>query len=121
MAAEIDIGGDNTLFVGEDKTFELELIDENGDPVNMAGLTLLFDVRKKDNSPDPAIMGITPTLVGVFNVVRASNTQRALALVTDTQMNLFRQREYRYSWKVMSFPETVVAFGDFLPQKATAP
>ena len=75
MATTQTIGGGGTLFVGEDKTLRLELLDPDtfvdGEPVaasvpiNMAGWTLLFDVRLKDNSPDPAILSKTPTLTGV--------------------------------------------------------
>lgn len=124
MAYEFQIGGEGTLFVGEDKFLRLEVVDTQDppQPVDMTGWDLLFDVRKKDNSADPAILSITPTLIGAFNADRALNTQRALATLTDDQMNLFRAKNYRFSWKRMDAgDETVVAYGTFAPEKATAP
>jgi hypothetical protein len=122
MAVNTDIGGNGTLFVGEDKIFKLELLDAASIPVDMTGFTLLFDIRLKDTSADPAIISKTPTLIGVYNVVRATNTQRAQAVLTDTDMNLFKAKAYRQSWKRMDDGvETVLAYGNFTPQKATAP
>jgi len=124
MATTVTIGGNGTLFVGEDKTFRLELYDA-ADPtvaVDMTGMVLVFDVRLKDNSADPAILSKTPTLIGVFNAIRATNTQRAQVVVTDTEMNLFKAKTYRHSWKRMDDGvETVFSRGDFTPEKATAP
>jgi hypothetical protein len=122
VAVNTTIGGDDTLFVGEDKVLRLELLDASSIPVNMTGMVLLFDVRLKDNSPDPAILSKTPSITGVYNAVRATNTQRAQVTLTDTDMNLFKAKTYRHSWKRMDDgSETVLSFGDFKPQKATAP
>ena len=42
--------------------------------------------------------------------------------MTDTDMNLFKEKAYRQSWKRMDDgSETVLAWGPFTPQKATAP
>ena len=122
MALDATIGGSGTLFVGEDKLLKLELIDVDEDPVNMSGWTLLFDVRRKDSSAEPAILSITPVLEGTYNATRSLNTQRAVVTLTDTHMNLFKEQTYRHSWKRMDDNnETVLAWGDFTPQKATAP
>lgn len=131
MATTETIGGDGKLFVGEDKTFELENLvpRTDGQPhdatslvQDMTGWVLTFDVRKKDTSLDPAILSKTPTIVGVFNSNRAINTQLAVVVVTDTEMNLFKQQVYRFSWKRMDDgSETVLSRGDFTPEKATAP
>jgi hypothetical protein len=131
MATTETIGGDGKLFVGDDMVFELELLVPRTDGLphdatsiveNMTGWVLLFDVRKKDTSPDPAILSKTPTITGVFNAVRSVNTQRAVVVVTDTEMNLFKQQTYRYSWKRMDDgSERVLCRGDFAPEKATAP
>lgn len=122
MATTQDIGGNGTLFVGEDKNFELELLDIAGVPVDMAGMAFVLDVRKRDNSADPAIISKVPTLTGVYNSVRATNTQRQLVVLTDTELNLFKARTYRYSWKrTDDGSETVVVRGNFAPEKATAP
>lgn len=130
MATDVTIGGGGSIFVGEDKVLRLELAGVNPDgtvsttvAIDMTGWTMLFDVRKKDKSPDPAILAITPlTITGVFNALRSSNTQRALVPLTDDQLNLFRAKAYRWSWKRMDDgSETVLAWGTFAPQKATAP
>ena len=130
MAINTSIGGGGALFVGEDKIFFLELLDStydatvvgSGVPIDMTGFVLVFDIRRKDNSPEPPIVTKTPTLVGVYNAMRALNTQRAQAVLTDTDMNLFQAKTYRYSWKRMDDGvETVLAWGNFSPQKATAP
>jgi len=134
MATTQTMGGQGKLFVGEDKIFELELLvaeyDSSGTPVtpsassvpvDMTGWDILFDVRIKDNS-STAILAKTAVLVGVYNVVRATNTQRARVAVSDTEMNLFKQRIYRQSWKRMDDGvETVLSRGPFTPEKATAP
>lgn len=122
MALDAPIGGNGSLFVGEDKVFKLELIDADNAPVDMTGWTLLFDVRKKDTSNPPAILSYTPSITGTFNSSRNVNTQRAVVTVTDTDMNLFKAGTYRHSWKRMDDgSETVLAWGDFSPEKATAP
>lgn len=125
MAENVTIGGSGALFVGEDKTvkFELFLKSDSAVAVDMNGWAMIFDVRAKDNSAAPALLSITSIpLTGVFNAVRAMNTQRAVLTLTDDHMNLFRQKTYRWSWKrTDAGNETVLAWGDFTPQKATAP
>lgn len=122
MAAEVTIGGSGQLFVGEDKTLVLELIDTAGLPVNMAGWALVFDVRKKDNSAAPAIFSKTPTITGVFNAARATNTQRATVSLSDDELNTITNITYRHSWKrIDAGIETVVAYGPMIVEKATAP
>lgn len=129
MAVEATIGGSGSLFVGEDKVIRLELASVNADgtvsttvAVDHSTWTEVFDVRSKDTSADPAILSITPSHSGVFNASRATNTLRSLVTLTDTQMNLFRAKNYRWSWKRLTDgSETVLAWGTFAPQKATAP
>lgn len=122
MAREVNIGGDGALFVGEDKILVLELLDTSDVPVNMSGWVLLFDVRKSDAAAEPAILSKTPVIAGVYNSIRGTNTQRASVTLTDTDMNLLKARTYRHSWKRMDDgSETVLAYGNFAPQKATAP
>lgn len=122
MATTVTIGGSGTLFVGEDKTFRIEVLDVSGNPVDMTGWAILFDVRKTDKAPDPAIFSKTATVSGTFNSVRAVNAQRALVTLTDTELNTVKNKTYRHSWKRMDDgSETVLARGDFAPEKATAP
>lgn len=124
MAVEITLGGDGELFVGEDKTLRLALKADKltGIVPDMTGWNVVFDVRAKDASPDPAIVTKTMTILGAYAADKASNLQRALVVLTDDELNLFKAATYRYSMKRMDAGfETVLAYGDFAPQKATAP
>lgn len=122
MATLQTIGGAGALFVGEDKTLRLELLDTALVPIDMAAWTMLFDVRTTDNASDPALLSKTPSVSGAYNAVRATNTQRAFVTLTDVDLNTLKARTYRYSWKRMDADnETVLAWGDFTLQKATAP
>lgn len=122
MALETTIGGDGTLFIGEDKILRFECVDDEELPIDIGSWTMVFDVRKKDTSLDPAILSITPTLIGSYSATRALNTQRAIVAITDDQMNLFKAKTYRWSWKRTNGGfETVLGYGPFTPQKATAP
>lgn len=122
MATTQTIGGSGMLFVGEDKKVRLELLDLSGNPVDMAGWEMLFDVRKSDTAPDPAIFSKVPALEGAFDALRANNTQRAWIQLTDTELNTVKAKTYRFSWKRMDDgSETVLSRGPFAPEKATAP
>lgn len=122
MATNVNIGGGGSLFVGEDKVLRLEVISSAGQPVDITGWTLLFDVRKRDSAPDPALLAKDAAVTGDFNASRSVNSQRAVVALTDTDMNIFRARTYRYSLKRMDDGnETVLVWGNFTPQKATAP
>lgn len=122
MANDVAIGGDGTLFVGEDKTFELEVLDGDGLPVDVAGWDIVFDVRKTDHAPDPALFSKTATVSGTYDAVRATNTQRASVSLTSDETDTIKARTYRYSFKRLDHgDETVLAWGDFVVQKATAP
>jgi hypothetical protein len=122
MATTVQIGGSGKLFVGEDKTFRHETIDASGNPVDMTGWDVRFDVRKSDKAPDPAIFSKTAAIVGVYNATRAVNTQRAVVTLSDTEMNTVQEKTYRFSWKRMDDGiETVLSRGPFVVEKATAP
>lgn len=122
MALEVNIGGDGGLFVGEDKTFHLTVTNaETGLPQNIAGWAILFVVRKRDNTADPAIFSKSASIIGIYNVDPLVNTQQAEVQLTDTELNTVKARTYRYSLKRMDDgSETILAYGDFAPQLATA-
>jgi hypothetical protein len=121
VALEATIGGDGALFVGEDKIFRLEVLDVSQIPVNITGWAIKLVVRKKDNTADPAIFSRDALVVGVYNAVRTTNTQRAEVQLTDTELNTVSKKTYRHSWKRMDDgSETVLAYGDFVVQLATA-
>ena len=126
MATERTLGGNGQLFIGEDKTLRFELVgdgsvDPLGVPVDAHAWTIRFDVRKTD-AARTFVLDKLATVVGTFNVDRALNTQRAVVQLDDTDTNKFKPRVYRYSLKRMDEGiETVLFFGDFAPQKASAP
>lgn len=129
MATNVTIGDDGTLFADEDKVFLLEVLDEDDIPVNIAGWTIVFDVRLKDNSTGTALLSIDATITGTYSATRSVNSQRARVVVTDDDMHQFKgsnlpegAKTYRHSWKrTTSGSETVLCRGDFAPEKATAP
>jgi hypothetical protein len=122
VALEVNIGGDGELFVGEDKVLRLEVLDTDGIPVNILGWAIIFDVRKSDDAVAPAIISATGTVTGSYNVSPTLNGQRALFTLTDDDLNLLTARIYRHSFKrTDAGVETVLAYGDLHPQKATAP
>jgi len=119
-APEVQIGGEGALFVGEDKTFELALLDTAGDAVDMLGWAINFCVGKSDKAAD--VFDKVASITGVFNIDPLLNTQLAVVSLTDTELNTVKAKTYRYSWKRMDDgTETVLVYGDFVVQKATAP
>ena len=121
MATNVTIGGNGALFVGEDKSIRLTVLNASGIPVNISGWNIVFDVRYKDTSSN-YIISITATIAGVYNVDPILNTQYAFVDLTDDIMNLFIAKTYRHSWKRQDAGnETVLARRDFKPEKATAP
>lgn len=120
MANEATIGGSGQLFVGEDKTFVLELLDSSDAPVNMTGWTIIFVVSARDAGTP--LFNITASVTGSFNASRVLNSQRASAALTSAQMDTLKAKTYRHSWKrTDSGVETILAYGDFEVEKATAP
>lgn len=108
--------------MGEDKTLVYENLDDAGAPISMSGWAVKLYVRSKDNSPDPAIFDKTASVTGSFNADRTLNTQRASVTLTDDELNTVKAKTYRHSWKRMDAGfETVLAYGDFVVEKATAP
>lgn len=117
MANEVTIGGDGSLFIGEDKTLDHEVLDVDGAPVDINGWTIKFTVRTSDGAADPVVIEKTASIIGTYSAVRTSNTQRARVALTDDDTNTLTARGYRYSFKrTDDGSETVTAFGPFRPQ-----
>jgi hypothetical protein len=137
MAIETAIGGDGELFIGEDKRIIFgPLTTPTGwntalqgvySPPDLSLLTIVFVVRKKDSSDDPAIISReVDGFLGTYNSDVDVNTQQTYIDVTSIELGLvnFRVRStgetYRWSVKVMDAPQTILGFGPFGPQQATA-
>lgn len=124
MASEFVIGGDGALFIGEDKTLEMEVLDVDGVPVNIATWAGKFYVAKRDaDIPDAALIDKTPSVIGIYNATRASNTQRwrvTIAKADWSAVETFRgDKTYRHAWaRTDTGQATVTGYGDFTPQKA---
>lgn len=122
MAKTATIGGgdDARVFVGEDKTISLEVLDADDIPVNITGFTLLLDVRLTDTAAAPALLSISGSVSGTYSATRSANTQRASFTLTDTQTGTLSARQYRYSIKrTDDGSETVIAVGPFIVERAT--
>lgn len=121
MAALVTVGGSGAILVGEDKQFKLECLNTLDVPVDMTGWAITFDVRTSDVS-EAVLITKTATVSGVYSATRSANTQRATATVTDTDLaaTVFDAKTYRYSFKrTDDGSETVLAWGNFVVQRAT--
>lgn len=86
MAVEFNITATHKFYLGEDKVIDLTIFGQDGvTPLDVAGLPLEWNLKKRDKDLDPGIItkGITAggvstgiTIVGVYNVVPATNTQK---------------------------------------------
>lgn len=131
MATESNIDKDDNVFIGEDKTLSFTVLDADGVPMDISGWALAFIVRSKDTSTGTPVLTKTTssgiTITGTYNATPASNTQRAVVSLvdTDTAENdgtvIIKPAKYRYSLKrTDSGSETILAFGNFVLREATA-
>lgn len=139
MAVQQDITAEDHWFAGEDKILEFEPLLDDGkeltDPTkgveDVTGWSLVFSLKKKDKSPDPALIekrtgGAGPlaviNIVGVYNISRAANTQRIQVIILDDDTDALKAFTYRYSVKrLASGADEVLVFGNAVILKATAP
>ena len=134
MAETVDIGGDGSVFVGEDKAVILELFSKANPTVaiDMRGMTMIFVISRKDTDTTYIILKTTTdgmVVSGTFNAVRASNQQRCTVTFSDDDLNLlkgtsvvpYQVNRYRYSWKqTTAGAATILARGYFSLDKANA-
>lgn len=109
MAYEVTLGGDGALFVGEDKTLRMQVLDEDGDPVTISGWAISMVIRRTDDPSDTAVLTKTATISGNLAVVTLTDTEMAITA-----------GYYRHSWKrTDDGSETVLAYGPFIVEAAT--
>src|SRR5215831_1118128 len=115
MANKVQVGGNGSLFVGEDKTLSLEVLDTNAAPIDMTGWTVTLQIR----DPNTVYISTTCTISGTYNVTRSVNTQRANRTLSAAETRLFQARRYDIAWKRTDNNLTVLAYGDFVPELTT--
>lgn len=132
------------LFVGDDIAIEFEVFqddlvvqeaeDGNGEPFqqyvsgtpeDVASWTFSFQVRVSDKTNAAPVLSKTTaagiTITGTYNASHASNTQRVVVAIADTDTFsdagavLVPPKKYRYSLKrTNAGSEKQVAYGDFV-------
>ena len=116
MAARVTMGGSGNLFAGEDKSCELEVVNASGVPVDLTGWAIRLLVVASNGS---VLIDKTASISGVYSATRASNTQRAVVTLTDTEMSI-QDGVHRHSWKrTDDGSETILAYGDCIVERAT--
>ncbi len=127
MATELQMGGvdEDRIFLDTDNTRDFEILDGDDNPIDVSSYAgaLTFDVRKEDKS---SVIKLTKaaSVVGIYNSVRATNTQRIRVVLLDTELTiaLFGSNggTYRYSLKYTAAGvEQILAYGDIVIQRAT--
>jgi hypothetical protein len=90
VAVEFNVTAEHKFFLGEDKVIDLTIFGQDGvTPLDVSGLPLEWSLKKTDKASDPGILeksitalGVSVpaasgiTIVGTYNVLPASNTQR---------------------------------------------
>jgi hypothetical protein len=116
MAALVTMGGDGSLFVGEDKSCRLEVVDTDGVPVDMTGWAVRMFVLSQGNT---VLIDETASITGVYSATRSANTQRAVVTLTDTELSI-ADGTHQHSWKrTDDGSETILAYGPFILQRTT--
>ena len=133
MAIEFNLELEDEFFLGEDKVVDFEIFGpDDVTPFNITGLALEWNLRKKDSSPDPALLTKTPSVIGTFNIDPGVNSQRARLtfasndtdpLVTSqlvTPYTLKANTAYRHSMKLKDpGNETILSYGSWTFNQAT--
>lgn len=136
MAIERHITAADHVFVGDDRTFEITVYEDDAatTPVNISGFELVWILRKTDKSPtaliekssvgSPAGIAIT----GTFNPDPNINTQRAVVTLsaqdsysTGSPAGVqLAKKKYRYALKrVNDGARSTLTFGNFQFLQAT--
>ena len=116
MAAHVTIGGNGTLFVGEDKSLQMEVLGATGLPVDLAGWTIRLFVLSASTT---ILLDKTASITGVYSATRADNTQRAVVTLTDTDLSI-PDGTYQHSWKrTDDGSETILAYGPCIVERTT--
>lgn len=119
MADKVKIGSGGSLFLGEDKTLEFEVLDDSDVPVDMTGWALTFDAKVSEFG-DTSDLSKTASITGSYSATRSSNKQRAVVTLTDTDTEALNAITYQYSLKRTDAGfETIINYGDLVFERAT--
>lgn len=137
MALEVNITTEHHFFSGEDKKIKLVIYTSDAKTaiLDTSSMSLLWQMRKKDNSADPALISkstdVSPpgiTHEGVYDSDPDVNTQKVVITLLDTDtyddgvspLWWIKKRKYRHALKRMDDGfETVLAFGNCQILQAT--
>ena len=125
MALRQDIDKADGFFIDEDKTLSFEILAaDDATPVDVAEWALTWTVRRHVTDDAPAVAktsGSGITITGTYNAVRASNTQRVIVAVADSDTAALASATYKHALKrTNDGSETILSFGDLVLQKAAA-
>jgi hypothetical protein len=137
MAIEFNVTATLKFFLGDDKLLDFTIFGQDGvTPFDVSGLVMEWSIKKTDKALDPPIISKTTvsgiTIIGVYNVSPAINTQRVrvtfasadtdpdVTSVLPTPYTLKANVAYRHSLKRMtSGLESVLSYGSFTFLQAT--
>lgn len=133
MGIERNITESDRWFTGTDKILTFEILDSdptanpNAAPIDLTTWTLNWMVKRNPKTVDASALltkaaGSGLSLVGIFNSVRATNTQRVRVVVSDTDLQTAALKavvEYRHELKRMDAgSEEVLVFGTMVLMQA---
>lgn len=117
MAIQQNIGASEDWFVGEDKTLNFEVYDSTGAAMqDIAGWSLRFRLRYQRDG-DAIVFtkttgGSGVAISGTYNSDPATNTQRAVVTIDDTDTDNLQPGNYLFNlWRTDAGSETVLAYG----------
>jgi hypothetical protein len=131
MAIEFNVTEAHEFFLGEDKFIDLAIFDEDEvTPLDVTGMSLEWNMRKKDNSPDPPLLvkqlsNGTLSIIGTYNINPAINTQRVRlkfvpADTWATPQVIKAHIAYRHSLKRLdSTMKNILSYGSITFMQAT--
>lgn len=119
MATTVHYGGSGDLFVGEDKKLKLHVKTTAGVPIDITGWVIKWGARRAKAGNATELVALkTASIEGAYNMSPSVNAQRAVVTLTDA--DLAGVRSGYHCWKrVEDNLETVLAEGEFNPQRAT--
>lgn len=124
MAIQQQIGTSEDWFIGEDKTLSFEVYDSTGVTMqDVTGWAIQWVLRKMLDDDaiqlNKATGGSGISITGTYNSDRATNTQRVVVTVADTDTDNMQPGLYHHALKrTTDTAETVLSYGTVHLKKA---